>query len=292
MLNVSQVGPLESGLNSYTRPLPEKDDNFQVMNLNMLHGFPEFEYLAERLELIAEQINYISPEIVTLQEVPWTRRTGSAVAYLAKRTGMNYVYLPANGNRRTIFFSEGEAILSKFVLKDIDFKELSPRAGFFEHRVALKATAVTPWGEFNIVSTHLTHGDQDINQGQVHDLFEYVERFGDQTTIIAGDFNALDDSSQIKSISNVWMDTYLFANPGGQGFTCCLSDLTQPDINKSLYKRIDYLFLAPHQEELVISIVGSQTVLDHPYPLEDVDLWVSDHIGILTSFEINDEAKE
>jgi hypothetical protein len=73
ILNVSQVGPLESEFNSYTRSPPEAESSFQLMNLNMLHGFPGFERLSERLDLLVDQINQISPDVVTLQEVPWTR---------------------------------------------------------------------------------------------------------------------------------------------------------------------------------------------------------------------------
>lgn len=293
VLNVSRVGPLEADLYSYTRPAAEEDDRFQVMNLNMQHGFPDFEHLPDRLDLLIEQINQISPDIITLQEVPWTRQTGSAAAYLAERTGMNYVYLPANGNRWAIFFSEGEAILSKFELKDIDFKELNPRAGFFEHRVALKVTTVTPWGEINIFSTHLTNGDPAINQSQAQAFAEFVGQSMDQTTIIiGGDFNALEDSPQIKSIASSLIDTYRTANPGNKGFTCCLSDLTGPNIDNELEKRIDYLFLAPHQDDPTISIVSSQTVLEHPFPLDNSEIWISDHIGILTSFKISRVANE
>lgn len=286
VLSVSRVGPLEAELNSYTHEPTGEKDRFQVMNLNMLHGFPDFEHLKDRLILLADQINQISPDIVTLQEVPWSWQIGSTAEYLAKRTGMNYVYLPANGNRWAIFFSEGEAILSKFELKDIAFKELVPSAGFFEHRVALKATAVTSWGDINILSTHLTHGDPAINRAQAQDLTEFVGQFVDQTTIIGGDFNALEVSSQIRSLSANWMDTYRKANPLEQGFTCCLSELTGPGIDIELEKRIDYLFLIPYPKTPDVSIISSQTVLDHPYNLDEAQLWISDHIGVLTIFEI------
>lgn len=286
ILNVSQVGPLVFDLDSYTRMPPEGTDSFQVMNLNMLHGFPRFEHLSERLDLIVEQINQISPDIVTLQEVPWTWRTRSAAAYLAKRTGMNYVYLPANGNRWAIFFSEGEAILSKFELKDIEFKELKPRAGFFEHRVALKATAATPWGDIHVISTHLTNGDPAINQSQVHDLMEFVVPFGNRSTIVAGDFNALEDSPQIRFLANEWIDTFRQSNPEELGFTCCIDELTGPGIDRVLEKRIDYLFLIPHRIEPDTPLIDSLRVFDHPYSINNAQIWVSDHIGILTTFKI------
>ena len=286
ILNVSQVGPLESDLNSYTRSPAEGASSFQVMDLNMLHGFPDFMHLSDRLDLLADQINLISPDIITLQEVPWTWRTRSAAVHLAQKTNMNYVYLPANGNRWAIFFSEGEAILSKFEIKDVEFKELIPRAGFFEHRVALKATAVTPWGDVHILNTHLTNGDPAVNRGQAQDLAEYVNQFMDKTIIVAGDFNSLEDSPQIKFISTKWIDTYRKTNPEEPGFTCCIDELTVPDADEVLDQRFDFIFLVPLQGHADVSTTSSQIVLDHPFSSNEAVLWVSDHAGILTKFRI------
>lgn len=199
---------------------------------------------------------------------------------------MNYVYLPANGNRRAIFFSEGEAILSKFELKDVEFEELIPRAGFFEHRVALKATAVTPWGDVHILNTHLTNGDPAVNRGQAQDLAEYVNQFMDKTIIVAGDFNSLEDSPQIKFISTKWIDTYRKTNPEEPGFTCCIDELTVPDADEVLDQRFDFIFLVPLQGHADVSTTSSQIVLDHPFSSNEVVLWVSDHAGILTKFRI------
>ena len=157
--------------------------------------------------------------------------------------GLNYVYLRANGNRWAILFEEGEAILSRYPLRGVSFVELEPRAGFFEHRVALKATAETPRGDVDIIVTHLTHGDPQVNRGQVEALKEFVERAAaGRPTIVAGDFNALEDSSQVAGLG--WIDTYRASNPDDPGLTCCVDDLAAGPA-ESLEKRIDYVFLVP-----------------------------------------------
>ena len=161
-----------------------------------------------------------------------------------------------------------------------------PRAGFFEHRVALKATAVTPWGDIHILNTHHTHGDPAINQGQVQDLMEFVNHFKDQPTIVTGDFNALEDSPQIKFISNKWIDTYRKTNPEERGFTCCIDELTMPDADEILDQRIDFIYHVPLQGHADFSIMSSQIVLDHPFSSNEAVLWVSDHAAILTKFRI------
>jgi endonuclease/exonuclease/phosphatase family metal-dependent hydrolase len=286
VLNASRVGPLETCLESCSRHYPQAEHELQVMNLNMLHGYPEFDRLPQRIDLLADQINLIGPDVVTLQEVPWTRMTGSTARYIAQQTGMNYVYLPANGNRWTIFFAEGEAILSRYPLKDLAYVELQPRAGFFEHRVALKAIATTPFGEIQIISTHLTNGAPEINLAQTKALFDYATAFDDGVLIIGGDFNAQENSSQTRLLTSTWIDTYRRSNHQGQGLTCCAEPLYGTNIDSQLEKRIDYIFLVSN-EEMAVEIVESQLVMDHPIGSGEERTWVSDHIGILTTFKIS-----
>lgn len=286
VLNASRVGPIEACLDGCSPPISQIDGELQVLNLNMLHGHPEFEFLPERIELLVAQIKSLSPDIITLQEAPWTRRTGSTVKYLADEIGMNYVYLPANGNRWTIFFSEGEAIMSKFPLKGIVFKELLPRAGFFEHRVALKVSAVTPLGEIQVATTHLTNGDPKINQGQARDLYDFVSTFENGSVVITGDFNAQEDSPQIRLLSDNWIDTYRWSNPESKGLTCCAEPLSGANIDSRLEKRIDYIFLRPGKK-LAVEVVNSEVIFDHPYESGNEHIWISDHIGILTTIRIS-----
>jgi endonuclease/exonuclease/phosphatase family metal-dependent hydrolase len=106
---------------------------------------------------------------------------------------MNHASLRANGNRWTILFEEGEAILSRYPLQDVTCHELRPRAALFEHRVVLQATAVTPQGEVTLFCTHLTHGDPSVNRAQFAALKAYVNQADVGTSIVAGDLNATED---------------------------------------------------------------------------------------------------
>jgi endonuclease/exonuclease/phosphatase family metal-dependent hydrolase len=219
---------------------------------------------------------------------------GSAARYLARETGLNYLYLRANGNRRAILFEEGEAILSRYPLRDADMQVLTPHAGFFEHRVVLHATAATPWGPVDVFVTHLTHGASEINQAQAASLQAYVAQAGVPPAIVAGDFNATEDTPQIRAMG--WVDTYRVAPnarmPSGepeagpepmQGFTCCIDDLAGGP-EQVLQERIDYLFLVPGTS--AVEVVDSQVVLDRPAHLEDGWLWPSDHAGVLTTLSL------
>jgi endonuclease/exonuclease/phosphatase family metal-dependent hydrolase len=255
------------------------------MSLNMLHGFPRFERLRERLDLIAGEIRRQDPDIVCLQEVPWTPHLGNAAHYLAERTGLNYLYLRANGNRRAILFEEGEAILSRYPLRDVDFAELQPRAGFFEHRMVLGATAVTPWGEVRVFVTHLTNGDAEVNRAQAHSLMTFVTSGVHDLAIIAGDFNATEDSPQIRDIGREAVDTYRVAHPEDAGPTCCVDSLFSPN-DECLDERIDFLFLlAPTRHGATVA--SCDRLLDQPHQASGGWLWTSDHVGLLAAFCID-----
>ncbi|RPI54109.1 MAG: hypothetical protein EHM56_06565, partial [Chloroflexi bacterium] len=263
---------------------PRREGPLRVMSLNLLHGFPRFEHLSRRLDLVAAEIRRQDADIVCLQEVPWTRRLGNGAEYLAGRTGLNYLYLRANGNRGTILFEEGEAILSRYPLRDPASAELEPRAGFFEHRMVLHATAVTPWGDIGVFATHLTAGDAAANQRQAASLQAFVAATGSGPAIVADDLNAGEDSPQIQALARAWVDTYRLANPGDAGPTCCIDNLVAQ--GEPLEKRIDYLFLVPGPGERP-QVVSSRRVLDGALPVADGWQWASDHVGLLTTIQMS-----
>ncbi len=261
-----------------------REGPLRVMSLNVLHGFPRFQRLSERLDLLAEEIGAQDADIVCLQEVPWTRQLGSGAAYLAERTGLNHLYLRANGNRWAMLFEEGEAILSRFPLDEVRITELKPQAGFFEHRVVLEATASTPWGDVRVFVTHLTNGSPEVNRAQAESLMAFVAVRGEGAAIVAGDFNATEDSPQIVAITDEWVDTYRVANLVEDGLTCCVDNLSfGPE--EPLEERIDYVFLVP-DEERVARVASSRRVLDTPFESAGGWLWASDHVGLLTAIRV------
>jgi endonuclease/exonuclease/phosphatase family metal-dependent hydrolase len=279
VLNVSRPGTRVEGCPQGCAVVGPGDEQFlRVMSLNVLHGFPEFENLIPRLDAIAAEIRREKVDIACLQEVPWTRQLGSGAKYLASETGLNHVYVRANGNRHAILFEEGPAILSRYPLQEPGYIELEPRAGFFEHRVVLRATAETPWGDVDLFVTHLTHGEAAVNRQQASALQQLVSSAGHNFALVAGDFNATEDSAQIGELAGAWVDLYRAANPHDPGLTCCVAD---PSLGsqEALEKRIDYLFWVPRSPG--IPEVRARVVLDRPFPWAGGWLWPSDHAGVL-----------
>jgi endonuclease/exonuclease/phosphatase family metal-dependent hydrolase len=261
-------------------PVERRAGPLRIVSLNMLHGFPLFKNLALRLDLIAAELKRMDADIVLLQETPWTVRTGYGAEYLAKQLGYNYLYYRANGDHALIFFEEGEAILSRFPLKDPIFIELKPRVGWFESRVSLGTTTITAWGGVTVFVTHLTDKDPVVRAGQMESLSNFVEKNKGEITLVAGDFNSDETSPAIAELAHLWLDTYRISHPADPGLTCCIDNLANGP-NEPLEERIDYIFLLPGGGKLV----DFESVFDQPFPVASGWQWASDHTGLVAEIE-------
>ncbi len=276
-LNASTPGHVVMGcMDGCATHLARNSGPIRVVSLNMLHGFPNFKDLPTRLDLISGELKRIDADVVLLQEVPWTIRTGYGVRVLAEQLGFNYLYFRASGNHSLIFFEEGEAILSRFPLKNPHSTSLSPRVSIFEKRVSLAATAVTPGGEVTFFVTHLTDKDPQARIGEARALEAFVSAYAGSLNIIAGDFNAQETTPPIELLSQVWMDTYRSMHPADPGLTCCIDDLHSGG-GEPLEERIDYIFMTGNTGNLV----SAKRVFDHPFETANGWQWASDHIGLM-----------
>lgn len=257
------------------RPSPE----VRIASLNLLHDFPRFGYIHERLELVAREIEALDADIVLLQEAAWTPKTGLVARRLAERLGMNYVYARANGNRWAILFEEGEAVLSRYPLENAGVQLLEPRPAPFEQRIALYAAVRTPIGPLTVVSVHLTTQEHpEANAGQIAFLAQWVRGLPPQPVVVAGDFNAAPDMPQMRLLDPEWLDTWRAAHPDMEGFTCCVDSLTAGP-QEPMEKRIDYVFLAGAGAE-ELRVVEARRAFDRPQPAGGGWLWPSDHVGV------------
>jgi endonuclease/exonuclease/phosphatase family metal-dependent hydrolase len=276
--NVSRPArPVRGDLPSTDTWFPDGNPTLRVLQLNTLHGFPRFEHLDERLDLIAETLVRENPDIVCLQEAGWTPIRGSSARHLAASAGYDFVYARANGNRWAILFEEGEAILSRYPILEADVVELRPRAGWFEHRLALQAVVETPLGAILVISTHLTNGKEDVNAAQAAALATLVSE-SPFPTLVCGDLNAVEDSTQMVVLHESMVDAFRALHPDDAGLTCCSDDLTDP--NQVLTKRIDYVLVARTNLD-GLHIAKAWVVLDRAQSVEGQTLWASDHAGVV-----------
>jgi endonuclease/exonuclease/phosphatase family metal-dependent hydrolase len=249
----------------------------RILSMNVLHGFPGFDRQGERLDLVADEIIRRGADVALLQEVPWNPWTGSGADRIAQRTGLNHVFLRANGNRFAILFEEGSAIVSRFPLRDIDRVVLAPAAGPFEHRIALAATVAAPSGDVRLVVTHLTGGSGAANEGQAASLLGWLDE-QDGPIVLGGDFNAIPGSTTYRLLAAQLTDAFWSVHPDDPGWTCCIDDLGAPP-GTPMQRRVDYLFVSGAGSD-TLPPTAAQVVLLEPVETPSGWLRASDHAGV------------
>lgn len=228
--NVSRPGPLIALGAARAERL---SSTLTLATLNLWHDYPHYSRQAERLQAAIAVLSDLSPDLLCLQEASRTPDVPDAARALADGLEMAGAYVRANGNRALIRFEEGEAVLSRAALNSAAWRELLPRAGFFEHRLAVWGTVNTDAGPVVLFSTHLTNGAAEVNAAQIQSLVDLVEaeRNG-LPAVVAGDFNAGDDEPHIVDLPAHWRDAFREARPESLGATSLDSGT-----------RIDYIFL-------------------------------------------------
>ncbi|GAB4505895.1 MAG: endonuclease/exonuclease/phosphatase family protein [Anaerolineales bacterium] len=254
LLNVSRPGPLTPVGAPAGGSLPA---TLTVATLNLWHDHPHYSRQAERLQAAISALRALSPDLLCLQEAARTPMVPHAAGHLADALGMAGAYARANGNRALIRFEEGEAVLARAGLSGGAWRELSPRAGFFEHRLAVWGTVDTEAGPVVVFSTHITNRPGEVNAAQIRALVELVEceRRG-LPAVVAGDFNAHEDAPQIRGLPAHWHDAFREAKPHARGATSLDSD-----------RRIDYIFLVDGDsvrwQVLDADTFGGDAISDH-----------------------------
>jgi len=128
-------------------------------------------------------------DVLLLQEVKQDASQKQCVAeQLASNLGLQVAYSPAE----TGITDQGLAILSRYPLKDVRVRALKRyNLGYRSRsRIALSATAASPWGPVRIVNTHL---DTRLNTNERLEQLEPVIRDSAEfagARIIGGDFNS------------------------------------------------------------------------------------------------------
>ena len=183
-------------LNRAAEPVAVPPKTIRVVDLNVLHGYPDLRDQEQRSRALLAGLRALDPGVIVLQEASINAKNGDLARMLGTELGMNVTYARANGSRRLIGFEEGSAILSRFPIIDVRRIALSPRWPPWETRIALIVTVALGSGDrFTIIGTHLTHRAVDVAALQARDLERYVP--SDGLRIIAGDFNAPSDSEAV-----------------------------------------------------------------------------------------------
>ena len=214
-----------------------------VISANLWHDWPQHRRALERLEVFAHLVEEQQADILLLQEVSRTKHFWTD-EWLARRLGMAYTYSRANGHLEGIGFEEGLAVFSRHPLGQPVLRQLSPSANQFVHRLALGTRITSPCGDLLVFSVHLSLAGRQ-NSREAATLSNWVgELSSDLPALVGGDFNAGEDTRQIKTLQRNWLDTFRHLNPLADGTT---HELRWPWGSPLRRKRLDYIFLKARQ---------------------------------------------
>ena len=245
-----------------------------ILSANLWHDWPRNRRLKERLICFVELIKKEKVDILLLQELVRTNEF-EADKWLRDQLGMAYIYSRTNGTAPGIGFEEGLAIFSRYPIKNHRLAQLSDQNNPFSRRMALGTCIETDGGDFLAYSVHLgIIGRQ--NKIQVSRLKDWVEEeSGDNPAVIGGDFNAEENTSQIRSAKTTWHDSYRAVHPRDDVFS---HEILWPWGNVLKRSRLDYLFLRTGNHSWQVDEARHIVTGDCPY---------SDHKPVLLKASFN-----
>ena len=273
-----------------------EEAGLRVVTYNLAHDWPRHRVLAERVEILAQELLVQQVDVACLQEIAITRSVDTPQV-LADRTGYAVRYARANGSAALIGFQDGVAVASRFPLTVTAVRWL-PWPGPFESRVALRVLVTAPSGDIAVVCTHLSHrggASRDRLRGrQAAALVELAneplaaERQAGSAqiaTLVAGDLNTTErDDAYGTVVAAGYRDAALVARSAFS--TSGVDDI---DSIGEPHRRIDFIFVgAPVKTQASASseVLGVDPFLAGRRRIGGVMRWVSDHIGVLVTLRL------
>ena len=256
---------------THMHPGAQDCKSITILSANLWHDWPLQRRLNQRLEIFANLAESVRADIILVQEVARTSKL-NADQWLADRLRMSHLYTRANGDQAT-GFEEGLAILSRYPLIQPFARQLSTSPVPFVRRMALGVEVGTPCGSMLVLSVHLGIFNKQ-NMIQHDELQNWVNNIpGDKPILIGGDFNAQENSSQIKKTRVSWLDTFRYLHPHADGTT---HELRLPCGKALARTRRDYIFLRNPQR--------SWRILETRH-LQPEGAYLSDHQVVLTKLQ-------
>ena len=265
----------------------------RVLTLNLWGAEPPLE---RRLQLCAEGIRALAPDVVALQEVQDRPDVPNTAATLARATGLTHVFAPAVAFRGG---HEGLALLSRLPIQTHTAVPL-PHATTEEARLLLSAGldvgGATLWVHTTHLNYRLQHGRQREDQVMAIEA-AVAARESTVPQILLGDFNARPEADEIRWLVGLttlgerramFQDAWAQIHPGEPGWTW---SATNPQAAALAFlgpnRRLDYIFVTPARRDGRARIHDCRMVFDHP----DADgVYASDHFGLLADVQITPDS--
>ena len=251
-----------------------------------------------RLDLVADKLAGVLPDVVALQEVREVPGSVSNQAELiAKARGWNHVFAPSTawGGGQ-----EGLAILSKFPIGAHDSRVL-PHSQEDEGRIVLSARIDSDFGQTWVHTTHLSFREQEGRKREdqvlvVDEVVQAHKQKDDAPQVVMGDFNAVPHSDEVRWLSGLttlsgrrayYQDAWDMIHPTEPGYTWAKDN----HYRERMYwlradRRLDYIFVTPTRRDRRGTVHEARLLFDQPMVLGGGErIFASDHFGVLAEVQ-------
>lgn len=224
-----------------------------------------------RVELLAEQIGAVDPDLLALQEVCRIPDVADALPDLLSRleteTGHTYQFVRTETHLSWDQYQEGIAVVTPHQIDEQQVVHL-PAGVFPRSMVAIRAE--TPAGALVFASAHLSFGEDQasVRVAQLDAARTGLDslRVDEEPVVLAGDFNEEPDGAAIEeALAAGYRDSWATANPTASGATFPASAPSS---------RIDYALVLANAGEAEVE--SAAVFLDAPQG----EIYPSDHLGL------------
>jgi len=247
------------------------EQGMSLVTFNLHHDREDW---PQRRQVILRELQALQPDAIALQEVIQKPHVRNQAAWLARRLGYDYQFVSTDPPGRLKRY--GNALLTRRPVLARGERLLAPLT---DYRTVAHLRIDVEGQPVNVYATHLNERSDErgsrIRAEQVADLLTFIATTsGDAPVVIAGDFNALVDASDLSALRQRYGDSY--------GSVHVNNELAQiSTLNRHYYdapSRIDHIFF--QQDKLLAR--EARLLFDQPYA---EGRWASDHYGVWTRLQ-------
>lgn len=256
----------------------------KVMTINIRHNK---DYWEERFPLIADEIVRLKPDLIGLQEVHISSNQSKILIQLInERTGGEskyefYEHLKTGGD---MMYGEGIAVFSRFPIEKTKTLDLDNGRVVIAARIRVNDDL-----SVDFYNTHLHHqGGDEVRLPQAVKITGLESKLNrGMITFLTGDMNAHDDSLTIKEYTDKgFIDTFesLYGEDTKEIGNTSPVIMTLKPLPQDFRNRIDYVFVKiPEAWQGRVAATESVVCFKNH---DERGLYPSDHLGVMTTFEI------
>ncbi len=252
---------------------PRTTDTLTVVTLNLWHDQHEW---PKRLERIVSELRQMRPDVICLQEVLQNPNLRNQAETLADSLGCHVQFASVDGPERPKRY--GNAILTPHRVLAGAARNLEP---VDDYRAVAHLRFDYHGTTIDAYSTHLHHTPEGgaIRATQIRHLLAYVDSTrGAGPVVLAGDFNAELESSEMKLVTARYVDAFRVVHPKAtREQSVTFNKRFGPDPGA-----IDHIFVE-RKTPVAARVVACEVIFRTVGP---DSVWATDHFGVMAKVKM------